>query len=279
MSLRCRVLQSGYCEITQGYKQGYHNGIDLVNKGYTLGYIVAHSSGVVVSCRRDYRTKDSTGDSYGNYVKIKHDNGYYTLYAHMAYNTVTVKNGDRVSRGQVLGYMGATGRATAGHLHWEVRTPSDVRIDPRPYLDADLPNSNKQVNVYYRVKTRENGWLDEVKNLNDYAGLGKNSIVAFMVKVDRGKVWYQAHIKGGGWLPKVTGYDTNNFENGYAGDGRVIDCVRIYYETPNDIRPYKKAKYRINNLPWQYDDERTKGQDGYAGNIGEAAYRLEIVIE
>lgn len=141
MSRKCRVLQSGYCEITCSYSQD-HKGIDLVNQGYTLGYIVAHSSGVVVSCRKDYKTQDKTGDSYGNYVKIKHDDGYYTLYAHMSYNTVTVKNGDRVNRGQVLGYMGATGRATAGHLHWEVRTPSDVRIDPISYLDSDLPKNN-----------------------------------------------------------------------------------------------------------------------------------------
>lgn len=279
MSVKCRVLKSGYCEITQGYKKGYHDGIDLVNQGYTLGYVVAHSSGVVVSCRRDYKTKDATGNSYGNYVKIKHSDGYYTLYAHLAYNTVTVKNGDKVSRGQVIGYMGATGRASAGHLHWEVRNTNDNRIDPRPYLDSDLPSSRKQVNVYYRVKTKENGWLDEVKNLNDYAGLGKNAIIGFMVKVDKGSVWYQAHIKNVGWLPRVTGYDINNFENGWAGDNRVIDCVRIYYNTPNDIRPYKQAKYRINNLPWQIDDKVGKGYDGYAGNMGENAYKLEIIIE
>lgn len=142
-----------------------------------------------------------------------------------------------------------------------------------------LNSTNAKVNVYYRVKTKQNGWLDEVKNLNDYAGLGKNTIIGFMVKVDRGSVWYQAHIKGGKWLPKVTGYNINDFYNGWAGDGRAIDCVRIYYSTPNDIRPYKKAKYRINNLPWQYDDEKGKGQDGYAGNMGQNAYRLEIVIE
>lgn len=149
--------------------------------------------------------------------------------------------------------------------------------------EANKLNSNKNtVNVYYRVKTKQNGWLDEVKNLNDYAGLGKNAIIGFMVKVDRGSVWYQAHIKNVGWLPRVTGYNINDFFNGYAGDGRVIDCVRIYYNTPQDIiksSGYKKAKYRINSLPWQYDDEKTKGQDGYAGNMGQNAYKLEIVIE
>lgn len=138
------------------------------------------------------------------------------------------------------------------------------------------------VNVYYRVKTKQNGWLDEVKNLNDYAGLGRATITGFMVKVDRGSVWYQAHIKNVGWLPRVTGYNTRDFYNGWAGNDKPIDCVRIYYNTPQDIiatSGYKKAKYRINSLPWQYDDEKIKEQDGFAGNMGQNAYRLEIIIE
>lgn len=280
MARKCRVLQGGYCEITQGYSQN-HRGIDLVGKGYTLANIIAHSSGTVVAIRTNCKGFEG-GGSYGNYVKIKHDDGYYTLYAHMAYGSVKVRSGSKVAKGQVLGYMGATGTAYGGHLHWEVRNNKDERIDPTPYLDKDLPKTSRLVNVYYRVKTRENGWLDEVKNLEDYAGLGKNSIIGFMVKVDKGNVWYQAHIKDVGWLPRVTGYNINDFKNGWAGDNRTIDCVRIYYNTPASIihsTGYKRAKYRINNLPWQYDDETKNKQDGYAGNMGQDAYKLEIIIE
>lgn len=285
MATKCRVLQSGVCAITCSYNKDNHKGIDLVDVNsqgtHILGWIVAHSDGTVVELRTNCKGYEGNG-SYGNYVKLKHDDGYYTLYAHMSYGTIKVKKGQRVSRKQVLGYMGATGFVDGGHLHWELRTPNDVRIDPTPYLDKDLPATSNYVNVYYRVKTKENGWLDEVKNMNDYAGLGRNTIIGFMVKVDRGKVWYQAHIKNVGWLPRVTGYDTRNFENGWAGDNRPIDCVRIYYDTPQEIiatSGYKRAKYRINNLPFQYDAERTNGQDGYAGNMGENAYKLEIIIE
>lgn len=138
--MRCRVLESGICEVTQEYKGTQHGGIDVVNKEYTLGNIVAHSDGEVVEVRNNCNSFES-GGSYGNYVKVKHDNGYYTLYAHMAYNTVKVSKGQRVSKGQLLGYMGSTGTAYGGHLHFEVRNTSDVRIDPTSYLDADLPNS------------------------------------------------------------------------------------------------------------------------------------------
>lgn len=141
--MKCRVLESGICEVTQEYKGAQHGGIDIVNKGYTLGNIVAHTEGQVVEVRNNCNSFEPNG-SYGNYVKIKHDNGYYTLYAHMAYNTVKVSKGQRVSKGQLLGYMGATGTAYGGHLHFEVRNKNNIRINPTEYLEKDL--FTKQVN-------------------------------------------------------------------------------------------------------------------------------------
>lgn len=135
--MKCRVLESGICEVTQEYKGAQHGGIDIVNKGYTLGNIVAHTEGQVVEVRNNCNSFEPNG-SYGNYVKIKHDNGYYTLYAHMAYNTVKVSKGQRVSKGQLLGFMGATGNAYGGHLHFEVRNENNIRINPTEYLEKDL---------------------------------------------------------------------------------------------------------------------------------------------
>lgn len=143
MSKNARVLESGICEITQEYKGVQHGGIDIVNKGYTLENIVAHTEGQVVEARNNCTGFEPNG-SYGNYVKIKHDNGYYTLYAHMAYGSVKVSVGQKVSKGQVLGYMGATGTAYGGHLHFEVRNENNIRINPTEYLGKDL--FTKQVN-------------------------------------------------------------------------------------------------------------------------------------
>lgn len=139
MSVKCRVLEGGLCEITQGYKVGVHNGIDIVGAGYTLCWEVAHSDGVVVATRNNCNSFED--GSYGNYVKIKHDNGYYTLYAHGKYRSVQVKVGDKVKRGERIMYMGNTGMSYGGHLHWEVRNTKDERIDPTPYLNKDLPNT------------------------------------------------------------------------------------------------------------------------------------------
>lgn len=273
MSLKCRVLKSGYCEITQSYKKDYHDGIDLVNQGYTLGYVVAHSSGVVVSCRRDYRTQDKTGNSYGNYVKIKHDDGYYTLYAHLAYNTVTVKNGDRVSRGQVIGYMGATGRATAGHLHWEVRNKSDVRIDPRPYLDKDLTSNAIDYTGIITYQAYTNKWLPEVRkcdNTNEgYAGIYNEPITAFRCKPQYGEIIYKAGLLGGEWLEEVNSKDySKNNGDSFAGIlGKPID--RIMIKSTKGYVDYR-VKTKKGWLPWirQYND--------YAGNIGEPIIGIQM---
>ena len=144
--LDCRVLKSGRCEVSNKFKGASHKGIDLVGAGYTLDYVVAHSEGTVVAVTSNCnRNTSKTGERiYGNYVKIKHDNGYYTLYAHLKYGTVIVKKGDRVTKGQVLGYMGNTGYSFGAHLHLEVRGTNDVYIDPTSYVGADLPENKPQ---------------------------------------------------------------------------------------------------------------------------------------
>lgn len=141
-----RVLEGYNNKISQIYKKGIHNGIDLIgevgaknNTGATT-YILAHSNGVVTGVRKDYKTQDKTGTSYGNYVLIRHDNGYYTMYAHLKYGSVLPNVGTRVVKGERIGYMGSTGHSTGAHLHFEVRKPDNSKIDPTPYINADLPD-------------------------------------------------------------------------------------------------------------------------------------------
>ncbi len=143
-----RVLKNKTNEITQNYKKGFHDGIDLVGYKNALDYVIAHSDGVVVSVRNDYKTIDKTGISYGNYVKIKHNNGYYTLYAHLKQESITVKVGDKVSKGEVIGFMGATGHTDGAHLHFEVRDDKDIQIDPTQYIDKELPKSILKQKLY-----------------------------------------------------------------------------------------------------------------------------------
>jgi murein DD-endopeptidase MepM/ murein hydrolase activator NlpD len=86
----------------------FHNGLDIAaDKGAP---VFAAASGVVQSA--------GWGGDYGNLVVITHEFGLVTRYAHMS--KIDVRAGDRVERGQVVGYIGATGRASGPHLHYEV---------------------------------------------------------------------------------------------------------------------------------------------------------------
>lgn len=72
--------------------------------------------------------------SYGNVVRLKHPDGYETLYAHMSRLAENMAVGTKVNQGQIIGYVGSTGRATGPHLHYEVRlnnkpvNPLKVRV-------------------------------------------------------------------------------------------------------------------------------------------------------
>ena len=89
-------------------------------------------------------------------------------------------------------------------------------------------------NIYYAVHTtgKKARWLPEVKNRNDYAGIYNTPIDAIMIKTDTDKTLkYRVHLRGGNWLPPVTGYNKNDSNNGYAGIiGKPIDAIQIWFE-------------------------------------------------
>lgn len=149
--MKCLILENKKCSITSSYgqrklngKYDYHHGIDIVKEGYKLDYIVAHSDGVVVYLV-DNKNNNKGSGSYGNYVKIKHNGGYSTLYAHLE-KGILVKKGEKIKKGKRIGYMGDSGDAYGKHLHFEVWN-NNSRIDPTRYLYEDLPIENNKINI------------------------------------------------------------------------------------------------------------------------------------
>jgi len=111
------VNTSGYFvwPVAGGVKtQGIH-GYNAVDIGARSGTpIYAAASGTVMVAR-----SGGWNGGYGNYVVIKHGNGTQTLYAHAS--SLEVTSGESISQGEVLGYVGNTGKSTGSHLHFEVR--------------------------------------------------------------------------------------------------------------------------------------------------------------
>ena len=122
-------------------------------------------------------------------------------------------------------------------------------------------------------------------NSDGFAGAGDGvPITGIAIRVDKGSIRYRVHIKGAGWLPYVTGYNIADFENGWAGDGRAIDAVEVYYITPEGYE-YQQAHYRVSPIgsgsyyAYQIDDFKKNGMDGYAGEFGVAFDKFQLYIE
>lgn len=137
---------------------------------------------------------------------------------------------------------------------------------------------SNEVNVYYRVKTQKHGWLSEVKNLEDYAGWENSPIIGLAIRVDKGSIKYRVTTISGKTLGWITGYDINDYISGWAGNGEPIALVESYYFTPNNIRPYQYAYYKVNNYPYQKDLIKGNGFDGFGGVRGVPMTKFQIYI-
>lgn len=104
--------------ITGVYKN--HAGTDI---GAQYGATVVAADGGTVSLA-------GVNGGYGNCVMINHGNGYYTLYGHLS--SIAVYEGQGVSQGDVIGYVGSTGNSTGPHLHFEIRSGNE-KLDPETF--------------------------------------------------------------------------------------------------------------------------------------------------
>ena len=102
-------------------KKSFHKGVDLAAPNGTPIYATA--DGVVAFA--------GVCNGYGNFIKLNHQNGYKTGYAHMS--SMVVKTNDKVKKGDLIGYVGSTGTSTGNHLHYEVYYNDQV-TDPAKTL-------------------------------------------------------------------------------------------------------------------------------------------------
>ncbi len=170
-----------------------------------------------------------------------------------------------------------------------------------PYKDAYIETSaqaGRKVNVIYQAQIDGNYWLPQVINDEDYAGIRGRNITGITLSTDIGYAVYRVYSNGR-WLAYVDSRnsDISDYYNGYAGNGHSIEAVEVYYYTPDTLlyneaphyqafteNGYKYAYYRVSTtgndyFPYQTDNERNDGQDGYAGIYGRKVDRFQIVIK
>ena len=143
-----RRMASGYGWRTDPFTKSrrMHKGMDF--SAPTGTPIYAPSDGKVIRV-------DSRSAGYGKHIRIDHGFGYVTLYAHLSeYN---VRRGQRVKRGDVIGFVGNTGRSVAPHLHYEIRKDGK-HLNPINFYYGDL--NTEEFNALLEAANRENQSLD-----------------------------------------------------------------------------------------------------------------------
>ncbi len=123
-----------------------HTGMDFTAPTGTPIY--ATGDGVVEDA-------ESTRGGYGKHVVVDHGYGYQTLYGHMS--KIDVRTGQKIKRGDILGYVGSTGRSTAPHLHYEVIKDGN-KINPINFYSNDL--SPEEYELMIEVSSQTNQSFD-----------------------------------------------------------------------------------------------------------------------
>ena len=123
-----------------------HEGMDFTAKTGTPIY--ATGDGVVAKA-------DNTASGFGNHIVIRHGYGYETLYAHLS--KYKVRAGQRVKRGDIIGYVGSTGRSEAPHLHYEVHKNNKV-VNPLNFYYGNI--SAVEYVAISKLANQENQSLD-----------------------------------------------------------------------------------------------------------------------
>ena len=141
-------LASGYGYRSDPFtkKPRMHWGMDFTAPKGTPVY--ATGDGVI-------RRADNKASGYGKHIRIKHGFGYLSLYAHL--NKYEVKKGQKVKRGEVIGYVGNTGRSAGPHLHYEI-FKDGRKINPLNFYYGNL--SSNEFDILLNLANQENQSLD-----------------------------------------------------------------------------------------------------------------------
>jgi hypothetical protein len=264
-----------------------NKGIDISSEGADTNTIniIAVKPGVVTYPTDDSQTKfedsgtASDGDGYGNYVKIRHSDGSYTLYAHLAKDSITVKADDVVEQGQVIGKMGRSGDASETKLHFEIRVGSDSTdssVDPTQYIKADDPRPssygttggfslNETVLSLNEFISKMNDYCQRSNNKNFCNNFANNSELVYQTSVENNVNPELVVVTAGteqGWGNPYGSYNfwgigVVNGSNKVGNYGSLENGIVQYAKVINDYSDPNSGNY--NSIINRYNEREEAG--------------------
>jgi murein DD-endopeptidase MepM/ murein hydrolase activator NlpD len=158
-------------KITSGFGMRHHPilGYSKMHKGVDFGVptgtpIMAAGDGTIEMA--------GANGAYGNYVRIRHSSGYATAYAHMSRFAQGIHTGKRVGQGQIVGYVGATGRATGPHLHYEILI-GNTQVNPMSVkMPTGVKLTGRELDRFLALKKQADTLLAKIPPSTRIAAIG-----------------------------------------------------------------------------------------------------------
>lgn len=245
-----------------GEKNSFHYGIDIgASKGSN---VIAAANGEVFYVNSGCSEGDSDcGGGFGNYIVISHNNGDYTLYAHLDSIHSGISQGTAVEKGQVIGYVGSTGRSTGAHLHFEIRMGGNsvtYSVDPLLYLNVDNPRptfSDSDFPVRETSLTKEEfvskirsfctSHTKECANLNKYFGSNLEDIYDYSIKYNVNPELVVIRAMNEGFSPATSGVSHNYWGIGCA-NGKGLSACKSYSSLESGVAGFANTVKKYNSV-------------------------------
>ncbi len=235
-----------YCNQTPSH----HKGIDISGGN---GGSVIHAA---ASGRVTFTNSNTDNSGYGNYVIVSHGGGWTTLYAHMRY-APSVGAGDSVVQGQLLGYVGTTGRSTGNHLHFEISRNGDRSVANMAYACGQAVYAGQPIPMPFPGIGTGGAWARSSKSYNG------PSTASVVTKRSDGSVHYHPGDGAGGMR------SASRMGNGWS-DMRLIAAGGDYNgDGNNDV-----FGIASNGTLWRYNGNGSgafSGRTSLGGGFGSTA--------
>lgn len=243
-----------------------HHGVDITGTPGATYKIVSVSNGTVIATSANRATyagtsfpnnnqrqgpNHSNGGGYGNYILVKDSNSNFVfVYAHLSPNTLTVKKGDSVRMGQVLGTMGSSGDAGHMHLHFEIRRNTASALST-PYSST----SNMKITSTFDYESNQSISINPVKYIytkqmaTDFVTSLYNNILGRNPETTGLNNWVNC-IMNGTSLNKIVSsfYNSKEFKNKNYPNEQFVEKLYIgCLQRNSDSNSKAKFVHQLNN--------------------------------